>query len=171
MWRWNDLSVSISIPFILMFLSYDYCAKWPLRTVRTVQNLCQKTCAKWPVTICYQILMRPPKPFVAWPSQILLFFIRTSLFDLLCKAMIFVNRFSFCLQLETNFSVSCLKRQSALSCNCKLLSEIKRYAAVNSASFIHWKNPRIILVCRSIDTLSCEYLHKIIELNQLANKF
>ena len=138
------------------------CAK---RLVRKV------SCAKWPVTICYQILMRPSKPFVAWPSQILLFFIRTSLFDLLCKAMIFVNRFSFCLQLGTNFSVSCLKRQSALSCDCKLLSEIKRYAAVNSASFIHWKNPRIILVCRSIDTLSCECLHKIIELNQLANKF
>ena len=46
MWRWNVLSVSISIPFILMFLTYNYCAKWPLRIVRTVQNLCQKTCAK-----------------------------------------------------------------------------------------------------------------------------
>ena len=42
MWRWNVLSVSISIPFILMFLPYDYCAKWPLRIVRMVQ----KTCAK-----------------------------------------------------------------------------------------------------------------------------
>ena len=35
MWRWNVLSVSLSIPFILMFLTYNYCAKWSPRIVRT----------------------------------------------------------------------------------------------------------------------------------------
>ena len=46
MWRWDVLSVSISLPFILMFLTYNCCTKWPLRIVRTFQNLCLKTCAK-----------------------------------------------------------------------------------------------------------------------------
>ena len=26
-----------------MFLTYNYCAKWPLRIVRMVQNLCEKS--------------------------------------------------------------------------------------------------------------------------------
>ena len=40
MWRWDVLSVSISLPFIVMFLTYNCCAKWPLRIVWTFQNLC-----------------------------------------------------------------------------------------------------------------------------------
>ena len=58
MWRWDVLSVSISIPFILMFLTYNCCAKWPLRIVRTFQTcakrLVQKVfCVKCPVFLAF----------------------------------------------------------------------------------------------------------------------
>ena len=46
MWSWNVLSVLISIPFILMFLTYSYCAKWPLRIVRMVKKIVLKDLGK-----------------------------------------------------------------------------------------------------------------------------
>ena len=58
MWRWDVLSVSISIPFILMFLTYNCCAKWPLRIVRTFQTCAKRLvrkafCAKCPVFLAF----------------------------------------------------------------------------------------------------------------------
>ena len=58
-----------------------------------------------------QILMLRSKPLFFWPRRILLFSLRTSLFD---SQLLNVYRVFFCLQLETNLSVSCLEAQNAL---------------------------------------------------------
>ena len=66
----------------------------------------------------------------------------------------FFYRAFFCLQLETNFSVSYLEKLNAFCVIARVFFfSFLFICSSNPINLIYWKNPRIILICRSVRLL------------------
>ena len=117
-----------------------------------------------------QILLLRSKPFFAWPSQILLFSINTSLFDSHCNIMIFAYRVFFCLWLKTNLSVYILETLNAFFVIATFLYWMKSWQWIPQVLFIVKKKTKDSHLQKySIDAFSSLCLYKIIEINQPMN--